>query len=1190
MKKILCIVLIFTLKYVGSSSVLWQLGTPDDSAKEFWDASNAEFRTNPLIFNSPDYSREKRIFTYRLPVNKHITHPHMPGGIGGSGKINNSIVTTQKIEWNEENSGWRLFELRMLPGRNHSAHRAKPNDSMDIDGTDVPCPGLLVSAPGNRKAFLALPYDLEAQISKNGPVTLLLHFPVVKGMNELLLHENSGLSYGRNYFFDYLRLTETKPTPAVPMVEYSPGKGFPYKSIYISAVPAELNVTFFNLEPQTRYEGETEFVDLFDRVVKRERYVIDPDADGMYVRAVDCPQAVNGHFRVRTKLLCGGKAVVMQTDIPKSETRIAAVRMVAPLTDAEVEASCLALSGLPSGDLYRNYPWTPQPEDYRVLRRFLQVRHDRLHWLAWYVVEPEEGKREWEWFDLLIDAEADDGIRLQLNVMGTPDWMLKKHLPELLKENIWKRWMAVPPDIDAFAAFCADTARRYRGKIADLEVWNEVSAYSMFWPGGNVRQYAELLRKVRKAVRDVAPELPISAQTLWARQDVFTNELFNFGVAADVDVHMDHYIDDLRTERNMRVLKEQNLPAKYISNEDRMDRTSNAYGFVDEKSRREAVRNLIRNYLYHYVHGVTRIYNFRLISSSWRTWGMVGPDCTPKYTYSAFKTLNNRLAGSRPAGYRRLNDKMERFDLEYTNPVRVQENGGDYAVVFCNSGLQPVRIFLPASGSNVTMVDVMDNQREIPVKDGQVTIEVGEFPVFLYGLNRDLIKLADSLTLEPKSLTVSPGGNCVFSATLPEGKAKLEAMTSFGEKQAWEITKDSGNTFSLPIPKNLPNGIYYLNFTGALLVDGHQLPFQREFRVFVEDRMPGEQLMPRLNNAHWVFWGKGTPSFEHGKINITVPAGEVGAVRTIAPINLIPGEDYHLSFVASGKGTLRVQAHYLDAKGETVNKVPNLIMEKLTPEDVAFQTRFAAPEGCSRMILHFYFFKEKTDSWFIVDACKMIRLEKEKPLPRQLMKKQATYVKNIKVDGILDEWTGVAFTPITETIFKDIPIKAEFAAQWNSENLFLAIRVKDRVHFNPYRGADVWQGDSVQFALEPSMENGNVPAIRMAFALTDKGLYGYCHETIPVPEIIPSYTRGPLPENVEFSVARHGEESFYEIKIPVERLKPSLQFKPGMKVAFSILVNNNDSNERTWLQWSSGIAQSMNSTLFGSLEFCPQQP
>jgi hypothetical protein len=101
-------------------------------------------------------------------------------------------------------------------------------------------------------------------------------------------------------------------------------------------------------------------------------------------------------------------------------------------------------------------------------------------------------------------------MRVVLQLNGTPDWVhpkLAATVPDAM-ERVW-----YPPvrdkELDHWADFVTDIVTRYRGDVAQYEIWNEPN-HPPFWrPAPNVTEYARLLRRAYEAAREADPRATI---------------------------------------------------------------------------------------------------------------------------------------------------------------------------------------------------------------------------------------------------------------------------------------------------------------------------------------------------------------------------------------------------------------------------------------------------------------------------------------------------------------------------------------------------------------------------------------------------------------------------------------------------------------------------------------------------------
>jgi hypothetical protein len=123
------------------------------------------------------------------------------------------------------------------------------------------------------------------------------------------------------------------------------------------------------------------------------------------------------------------------------------------------------------------------------------------------------GPRSYDWSDLdrLVAAARSRGMDVVLQLNGTPDWVHPKlvaQVPDHM-ERVWYPPVHGKRELSHWARFVARVVRRYRGKVAQYEVWNEPN-HDPFWnPAPNVTQYARLLKTAYDAARDADPHAKI---------------------------------------------------------------------------------------------------------------------------------------------------------------------------------------------------------------------------------------------------------------------------------------------------------------------------------------------------------------------------------------------------------------------------------------------------------------------------------------------------------------------------------------------------------------------------------------------------------------------------------------------------------------------------------------------------------
>jgi polysaccharide biosynthesis protein PslG len=169
-----------------------------------------------------------------------------------------------------------------------------------------------------------------------------------------------------------------------------------------------------------------------------------------------------------------------------------------------------------------------------------------VEYFPWAYVEVAPGLYEWGHADLVVNAAVDRGLTLVARIDMTPDWARPA--------NTTARYLD-RSGYAAYAAYLAAFARRYRGKIGYLQVWNEPNT-SFEWgyrppdPAG----YAAMLRTVYPVVKDADPAIRVVSAGLAANlatggiavNDLtYLDGLYAAGAAPAFDVLGSHAYGDI---------------------------------------------------------------------------------------------------------------------------------------------------------------------------------------------------------------------------------------------------------------------------------------------------------------------------------------------------------------------------------------------------------------------------------------------------------------------------------------------------------------------------------------------------------------------------------------------------------------------------------------------------------------------
>jgi hypothetical protein len=149
---------------------------------------------------------------------------------------------------------------------------------------------------------------------------------------------------------------------------------------------------------------------------------------------------------------------------------------------------------------------------------------------------------------------------------------------------------------------------------------------------------------------------------------------------------------------------------------------------------------------------------------------------------------------------------------------------------------------------------------------------------------------------------------------------------------------------------------------------------------------------------------------------------------------------------------------------------------------------------------------------------------------------------------------------------------------WDETNLYVQVAVTDDKFYQPFSGGDTWQGDSVQFAVQPNFDRRpDAKYVEYNVALVDgKPEVFTAHDDFPTNEVT---SRRNVVRYAHAEITRSGTLTIYRITIPWQTLGVSPQ--PGKPMAVSLLVNDNDGDgRRGWIEWGAGIGYSKDPSLY----------
>ncbi|MFC3747752.1 alpha/beta hydrolase fold domain-containing protein [Paenibacillus sp. GCM10012306] len=193
--------------------------------------------------------------------------------------------------------------------------------------------------------------------------------------------------------------------------------------------------------------------------------------------------------------------------------------------------------------------------------------------------------------------------------------------------------------------------------------------------------------------------------------------------------------------------------------------------------------------------------------------------------------------------------------------------------------------------------------------------------------------------------------------------------------------------------------------------------------------------------------------------------------------------------------------------------------------------------------------------------------------------------KPLKIDGNLSDWNDFARFEVKDVKIRDWKGEQDLSANgqlsWDANNLYLGVEVTDDKHVQTASGDAIWSGDSIQIGIGIAKPDGTVPSEyhELGAARGDDGtLYKWRW-------IAPSGFSVGDAIDLKYVIKREDSKTTYEMAIPWEELsRDTALVKKGLKLKFSILVNDNDGDgRRGWVEYNSGIGTAKDIDAFGDL-------
>lgn len=182
----------------------------------------------------------------------------------------------------------------------------------------------------------------------------------------------------------------------------------------------------------------------------------------------------------------------------------------------------------------------------------------------------------------------------------------------------------------------------------------------------------------------------------------------------------------------------------------------------------------------------------------------------------------------------------------------------------------------------------------------------------------------------------------------------------------------------------------------------------------------------------------------------------------------------------------------------------------------------------------------------------------------------------IVIDGKLDEWRtakGVAmgkdfWEALGENYTGDKDLSATWWVLWDANNLYVALAVTDDAYQNTKGGNAIYDGDGIQFSIDPTGKKVTHAANVYEYGYSLAGGKGKEKPAVWRWFTNPA-TKG---ETSDYAIVRDeaAKMTYYEIRVPKGDIAPA-DLSVGKTIGWSIIVNESDvcDCQGGWVGWAS---------------------
>ncbi len=1145
----------------------WTLGKKDGSSADFLISNYQwEYASYPFLKQNPNFDPVSGIYTIKVDKNgaMKVNAPRYAGSkYYRFWMPEDEVVTGLQLIWNEPADGERTLEVSLCEYKDRNG---LPDD-------------FRASLPDGQIVYFQIPKTEGRTVAKK-ELVWEASFKVKSGENRLLLEDvmNSRENY---VVFDSITLVKSEnSTQNPPVIELSTSK---FGNLFHPGEELVINADLYNQLPDGLFSFTVK--DWNGKTVHHGKQTLNSGAN-----AIKILDQSFGYFRFEGVLQDkSGKVLALGNADNKTVLDYA---FIATPDTASYPDSPYGFHGADLNSKLRLY--RRGGEEINRFAMLAGFRWARLS-LKYGMLQPEQDiQPKWEIFDKYVSMYEKYGMHVHLVIAHTPKWAATT------EDGNWKNpigqpvWAYTVPKLDLWKECVRKSVEHYKGRIKYWEIWNEPDFQSCFWFSGSPKDYADLLKVSYDAVKAADPDAQVVTGGFVNAFRFVAEMLTYLDGKRYYDFHGFHYSKNppgYSYASWRSVLKDQ-FAAPFMNTEEAI-RDGNAW--PDDRRQAELlVKKLVREQ----ANGVVRTFLFDPLSEGMDDErSLLHTNMSPRPAFVAMRTLTHHLEGYKFIGALPVDVGGEAYLFAKGNtPV---------LVAWANSGKLSFNV--PARG-NLKVYDLMNVSRT--VQDGLV--ELDSLPVFIEGGDMEMLSLMARVVVKasPEFPHVVIGkSEKVILQFQNNSRERSTVKINIENKSALKISSAAnelvlgpGKLSDLKLIIEAPSAMARAVCPVSVQMDYKSVSGKRwtsSLNLKINPLLvpPGMNLLSggdfKTEDESIKFWSlmKGTEWIPKGGLD------DASALRSKTTddlsaasfsykqhIQVLPGESYVLAGWARSalegiEASSIVQYSLFDASGKLIYPLKpggNLMGIKVSNDWRLYYDTINVSESDARSMSLYFCNLHKKKGEILWDDIRLVQLGGKVNEFKALWQSECRKTgKTPFVDGLLNDWDFSS--PMR--IYKDGKVLAEGALTYDSSSLYLAFKVNDDIFFQKKEGLGVYEGDAIEFAIDPDMDGKDYN--EYSVALTEKGVQVYRRHCVLTQELMKSMYLGIVNEAEAVVVHKDGVIS-YEIKLPLESVYP-LSLQSGAPFGFSWVVDDNDGAGRSFYEWSSGIANSKKPSEYGMI-------